>query len=169
MSGHSSRAIRSWQDPRFAIRFWRKVAKSDECWIWTASVDGSGYGQINVGGMNWRAHRMAWTLLRGLIPDGTCVLHNCPGGDNPRCVNPDHLFLGSMRDNTQDMLHKGRDGHGQSPGQKNPNCKLTDEDIRNIRSMRSSGCTLRQIALQFGITEANVSIIALRKGWKHVV
>lgn len=89
-------------------RFWSKVNKTDTCWLWTARTNNWGYGAICAGGMNngWlRAHRVAWELTNGPIPKGAYVLHKC---DVPACVNPDHLWLGSLKDNTQDMMRKGR-------------------------------------------------------------
>lgn len=75
------------------------------CWLWVGSVGKLGYGIVDVNGKHANAHRISWELHRGPIPAGLCVLHQC---DVPGCVNPDHLFLGSLRDNTQDMLRKGR-------------------------------------------------------------
>lgn len=93
-----------------ADRFARFVRYTDDlfgCWLWTGSVNSKGYGRI------WYpphrfvfVHRLAWTLAYGPVPDGLCVLHRC---DTPRCVRPDHLFLGTIRDNNHDMMRKGRD------------------------------------------------------------
>jgi len=149
-----------------SFRFWRHVDKTNGCWLWTASLDGKGYGQFGIEKRSHRAHRVAWELTFGAVPAGLCVLHHC---DNPRCVNPAHLFLGSMKDNTRDMLSKQRDGHGRMPGARNPNAKLTDDDVRTIRRRREEGQKLREIAADYGITEANVSYIFKRKGWKHVI
>lgn len=93
-----------------AERFWPKVHKRDGCWLWTASTDSNGYGQSFIGRLDGRvrlehAHRVAWRLTFGDIPDGLNVLHRC---DVPRCVNPAHLFLGTDRDNIQDAIGKGR-------------------------------------------------------------
>lgn len=94
---------RPWQD-----RFWEKVHKTPTCWIWTASTTEFGYGQLLADGKRQDAHRLSWVLHYGPIPEGKCVLHNCPGGDNPACVRPDHLWLGTKKDNAQDALQKGR-------------------------------------------------------------
>jgi hypothetical protein len=75
------------------------------CWLWTGSPVGIGYGRIRANGRHWLAHRASWRVHRGRIPRGRCVLHRC---DTPACVNPDHLFLGSLKDNAQDALRKGR-------------------------------------------------------------
>lgn len=87
-----------------ADRFWQKVRKSDGCWEWTARVSPEGYGEF-WDDRNVRAHRFSWSLVNGPIPDGLMVCHRC---DNPRCVRPDHLFLGTNRENIRDMMAKGR-------------------------------------------------------------
>jgi hypothetical protein len=101
-------------------RFWEKVAKGDGCWLWTASLGSTGYGQICVRDekgqyRQTKAHRVSWILTNGPIPGGLQVLHKC---DNPPCVNPDHLFLGTAIDNMRDMAAKGR-----HVGTRKPTCK----------------------------------------------
>ena len=88
-------------------RFWNKVDKSGACWLWTASAR-KGYGHFRVGARSKGSHRVSWELERGPIPEGLHVLHNCPGGDNRACVNPDHLWLGTNADNMADKVAKGR-------------------------------------------------------------
>lgn len=101
--------------PQDTARFWAKVerlAGDGACWLWTASVHPEGYGKFRVAGRMDRAHRVSWRLHHGEIPRGMCVLHNCPAGDNPRCVNPAHLWLGSRAENNRDRKAKGR---GRAP------------------------------------------------------
>lgn len=86
-------------------RFWSKVQKTDDCWLWRATRFPKGYGQIKIKGRRRLAHRVAWELTNGPIPDGLQVCHHC---DNPPCVRPDHLFLGTQSDNIQDAVSKGR-------------------------------------------------------------
>jgi hypothetical protein len=96
--------------------FWSRARKSDCCWIWTLTSGqtqlGNSYGTFPVDGVTRRAHRVAWTLAKGAIPAGMFVLHRC---DEPRCVNPDHLFLGDQGANRTDMFLKGRGGRSQTP------------------------------------------------------
>lgn len=101
-------------------RFWSKVDKSSDCWVWTASTIKDGYGQFRGPEGMVLAHRFSYTLQNGVIPDGFCVCHTC---DNPPCVNPSHLFVGTQKTNTQDMMGKGRN---------NPRTKLSDETCLSI-------------------------------------
>lgn len=94
------------QSPDRTKRFWSKVRKTPTCWLWTASLDRYGYGVFSLGrGKNERAHRYSYKAFYGFVPRGKLVLHRC---DNPKCVNPAHLFAGTNRDNTRDMMAKGR-------------------------------------------------------------
>ena len=97
-------------------RFWKHVQKTDSCWLWTGATDEARYGKIRSASSTHElvgAHRVSWELAYGPIPDDLWVLHNCPGGDNPSCVNPDHLFLGTNSDNMLDAAKKGRMSHSR--------------------------------------------------------
>ena len=88
-------------------KFWPKIQKENSCWIWIAAMASNNYGHLVHEGKDLYAHRGSWELHNGKIPNGLCALHKC---DNPSCVNPKHLFLGTYKDNTQDMISKGRRG-----------------------------------------------------------
>ena len=117
------------------------------------------YGRIWYGGAMEYAHRMSWVIRNGPIPDGKYVLHRC---DNPPCVNPDHLFLGTQLDNIQDRHDKGRNGHGQ-------NSSLEADDIRAIRFLQKLSEPQLAIADFFEISNASVSNIVRRITWAHVM
>lgn len=166
-------------------RFWSKVDKDGECWLWTASLGTTGYGQIGHRGKMVKAHRVAWELTNGPIPNGMYVCHQC---DNPPCVRPDHLFLGSPAANTKDMVDKGRAGatlhpervprgdrHGahthpekMARGERHPNTHLTATDVIAIRARFANGEVQQAIADDYGVCRATVQNIAKRKAWGHV-
>lgn len=128
------------------------------CWLWIGAVVANGYGSIKKGITSVRAHRAAWGLFRGPIPNRKCVLHKC---DTPLCVNPDHLFLGSHSDNTFDMINKGR----QSEGEKHPASRLKEADVRSILASTGSESTL---ADKFHVSRATIYLIRNGKRWKHL-
>lgn len=138
-------------------RFWSKVDKTSAtgCWNWTATRNAQGYGAIRHNRKMVAAHRLVWEMTNGPIPDGLDVCHHC---DNPSCVNPSHLFLGTHGDNMLDMAIKERRIF-----------KLTQRDVKEIRRLRSEGRLLSDIAELFGISSSSVSGIALGRTWKHVV
>jgi hypothetical protein len=116
-------------------RFWDKVDKQENgCWMWTASTVKDGYGYYKLSnGKSGRAHRISWELANGDIPKKMCVLHKC---DTPRCVNPDHLFLGTDADNVKDMMQKGRGKWGiPLSGENHYNFKLTDQQVLEIKAL----------------------------------
>lgn len=137
-------------------RFNAKVVRGPDCWLWAGCKHKFGYGKLL--GPSKRvdfAHRISWMLFRGPINDGLYVLHKC---DNPPCVNPDHLFLGTHDDNSKDMVAKGRSGRGRSR-------RLSTDDVWSIRSLFASGAETRQsLSERFGMSRGYVSdIIAMRR------
>lgn len=137
--------------------FWAKVDKSGDCWNWTA-FKSKGYGYIMCGWKNpVRAHRFSWVLHNGDIPDGMFVCHKC---DNPSCVRPDHLFLGTPADNVIDMVQKGR--NVSCPGPKNGVAKLTPEQVRAIYL---DPRTNKEIGASYGIASSLASFIRQRRLW----
>lgn len=146
-------------------RFWSKVDTSGTCWLWTAGTDRKGYGRINWGGKSKEiAPRVSWMLCRGPIPDGMCVLHNCPGGDNPGCVNPDHLFLGTRAVNNADMSAKHRVRHGEQ----HPRARLTQATVDAIRrDYVPYQFGYVRLAAKYGLRESYVIDIVKGRAWRH--
>ena len=144
-------------------RFWGRVRLSgtDECWLWQGGITEKGYGTMWVNRRNVRAHRIAWELVNGPIPDGQCCLHKC---DRRLCVNPSHLFLGNNADNVADMVAKNRQAKGAATG----HTKLTECDVLVIRERLASGETQESIASDFGVGQSSISCVALGLTWKHV-
>ena len=152
------------------IRFWRRVSYSPTgCWEWKGAHANYGYGQVYIGGRIQRAHRIAWEMFYGPIPPGIKVCHAC---DNPPCVRPDHLFLGTQADNLHDMLAKGRHftpfGSREQRGEANLTAKLTEKSVREIRRLGAYGMFQKDIAARYGITLSNVGCILRRETWKHL-
>jgi hypothetical protein len=145
-----------------------QVGEFDECWPWTAAVKPNGYGMMNVHGKTRSAHRLAWTFAHGPIPDGLMVCHHC---DNRKCCNPSHLFLGTARDNTRDMIAKGRfrEPTDRARGGRNGNSKLTGSDVALIRELADQGFTYAVLADKFGVTAPNISMIHKRRTWRQEV
>jgi hypothetical protein len=145
-------------------RFWSKVQRGgpDECWPWTASKTDEGYGSFKWS-VERRAHRAAWILTRGPIPDGLDVCHTC---DNPPCCNPAHFFLGTNGDNNADRHAKGRSGSAR--GEQNGNAKLTASAVLEIRAARKRGVRLIDLATQFGVSIAVVHAAATGKTWRSI-
>lgn len=140
--------------PRDAARFWGRVEKTDGCWLWRAGTN-RGYGIAWVGGRIKKAHRVSWEEVNGPIPPGMFVCHRC---DNPPCVRPSHLFLGTNADNMRDMSEKGR-GYLRSP--------ITAHDAIDIVSLYAFGATQLELARSYGITQSAVSLIVHGKNWSR--
>jgi hypothetical protein len=155
-------------------RFWSKVRKTESCWLWTGAGGGH-YGRLVRGGRLDLSHRVSWELHNGPIPDGLFVLHNCPGGDTPACVNPDHLWLGTGAENSADMVAKGRSARGGHTGRRlrgadNHRARLTEEQVREIRRLHATGeYAFAHLGRQFGIDDTYVARIVRHVAWKHVI
>lgn len=146
-------------------RFYNYVEKTDGCWIWRGPQRERGYGCLYVEGKNIQAHRVSWMVHRGLIPSGLYVCHRC---DNPSCVNPEHLFIGTCADNVRDCHSKGRAarGNGFKAGERHHNAKLTREKAGEIRRRRLAGEVRHTIARDFGVSLTTVTQIASSQRWK---
>lgn len=144
-----------------------KSAGDDACWMWTGAPDREGYGLMytSIDGVkrHYRSNRLSYLIHVGNIPDGMIVCHAC---DNPGCVNPAHLFIGSPAENTHDMLSKGRGGMRNL---RNGRAKITEDDVRQIRILRAQGVRSRVLADRYGISSSMVDNIVRRHSWKHVV
>lgn len=124
------------------------------CWDWTAAKHKNGYGKFGMNGSTALAHRVSYELHLGPVPKGMLVCHRC---DNRACINPEHFFLGTHRDNTGDMTSKGR--HGMA--------KLSEADIRAIRA--ASGIRQVDLAKQFGVGQAQISVIRRGENWHNII
>lgn len=154
------------------VKFWNKVLLSDGCWEWQAYRNSTNYGVRDA----VFAHRIAWMLINGPIPDGLWVLHRC---DNPPCVRPDHLFLGTAQQNTDDMVSKGRAATGDRSGPRKhpenyrrgstiPWAQLTESDIPEIRRRLRAGETSVAIAADYPVGFQAIKRIKYGYAWKHV-
>ena len=141
-------------------RFWNKVERGghDECWLWTASKLRGGYGYFYLNGTA-QAHRIAYELEHGEIPEGQNVCHRC---DNPACCNPTHLFLGTQAENTEDMEAKGRRRTARGEGS---NSKLAVKQVREIRTKYASGHTYVELAEEYGVSFGAIGHIITRYTW----
>ena len=172
-------------------RFWDKVDKSCECWLWTASCKRNAYGGFKLDGKTVGAHRVSWAIANGPIPSGMFVCHRC---DNPRCVNPAHLFLGDAKANAADRNKKKRHAHGATHysvthpeklargdangSRKRPErrprgeaqhlAKLDAARVKAARDMHAMGATIAGLARMFGTGFSAMSSAVKRETWRHV-
>jgi hypothetical protein len=149
-----------------ADRFWGLVDKegplilSDRCWVWISGVTRGGYGIVTIrNGSTMRAHRASWLLANG-DPGDLHVLHRC---DNPPCVRPDHLFLGTNADNIADRAAKGRTLRGES----HPGSVLTESAVATIRRRLAAGDRMKDIALDCQVSDTAIGDIAHGRTWKE--
>lgn len=145
------------------ISLFKHVAFKKDCWLWTGALKENGYGCM---GTNQKSgmypHRVSFELFNGPIPRGLCVLHTC---DNRRCINPDHLWIGTHADNARDMIRKNRARHGE----KHPGAKLTEKDVIFIKNLMSDNAPRdHEIARLFNLKKATISAIRRNKLWINV-
>lgn len=156
-----------------AERFWEKVLISpDGCWLWQGYKDKNGYGVFAVRKkVRAYAHHMAYELTHGPVPQGIFVCHDCPGGDNPACVRPDHMFLGTPKDNTQDAMTKGKMTlgflHNPPQGELNGHARFSNNDVLYIRSLEGQE-SARVVAQRFDTIPAVIYQMWKRVSWKHL-
>lgn len=153
LSGHSNPAP----------DFWGKVFRKgpEECWEWQGSTSKYGYGQIRMNGVLVGAHRYAWEMKHGRPAGSFDVCHRC---DNPACVNPSHLFLGTHQENMEDCAAKGR----TTRGERNAQAKLSAADVRQMHVLSSAGVSQPLIAKRFGVSSSHVCTILSGKRWGHI-
>lgn len=144
------------------VRFWKRVVKSDGCWTWIGAKTNEGYGTFFVYKLQEKiiASRASWMIAHGDIPEGKLVCHHC---DNPACVRPDHLFLGSYTDNMRDARRKGRVAFGED----HSCAKLTEKQVREIISKKGI-YTQKRIGKMYGVTQTMVSRIFRKVAWAHI-
>jgi len=160
-------------------RFWSHVTKgnNNDCWEWFGAHDHFGYGHLKILGKLVSSHRLSWVLHKGKIPLNMCVLHRC---DNPKCINPDHLFLGTKKDNNLDKETKGRANHAfgnrhgryvspwDSRGEKNSNAILTKKQVIMVREMAKKGYSIALLSRKLSVSEGCLRNIVKRRTWKHL-
>lgn len=175
--------------------FWEKADRNRVCWEWQGSryfPPGFPYGRLCVQRKTFKAHRLAWLLTFGDIPKGFCVCHTC---DNPPCVRPSHLFLGTNADNTLDRDRKGRQAKGEKHGaytkpyrlasgdrhgfylhpertprgERNGHAKLTAQEVMAIRERVANGEMKARLAPEYGVTDVTISSIVLGQTWRHLL
>jgi hypothetical protein len=145
-------------------RFDEKIQRSDGCWNWAGAINAQGYGNFWTGKAYMGAHRIAYVVFtREEIPAGKMVCHSC---DNRACVNPSHVFAGTAKENTADMISKGRQSAAVAGGAGHPMAKLNDQAVTSMRAQRTAGKLLREIAAQHDVSEATVSLVCSMKIWK---
>lgn len=162
-------------DSATVARFWRQVAvkKPSECWLWQGAKTRAGYGTLGVKiEGRWKtayAHRFSLEIHKGSIPEDQQACHNCPGGDNPLCVNPYHLFAGSNTANSHDARTKGRlHGRRVATGQQVNTAKLDAAKVIEIRDLSAGGMSSVSIGRRFEVSHKNILSIVHRRTWKHV-
>lgn len=143
-----------------SYRLAKHVRPEGDCLVWVGSRDRRGYGYTSDGTKTVKAHRLSYQVHKGPIPDGLLIMHSC---DNPPCVNPAHLSVGTVRENALDAVAKGR-----MVGSKAGGAKLREEQVLDIRAQLAAGVKRKVIAAEYGVWEGTIRFIELRRNWKHI-
>jgi HNH endonuclease len=150
------------------VRFWKHVDRGDprECWCWIGATTPDGYGQFFLAhGRCVLAHRFLYEHVYGPIPAGKLICHDCPTGDNPACVNPAHLFLGTNTENIHDAIRKGTFHRGE----RSPRSRLTTAQVLAIRATDCSiPGTKTRLAREYGVKTSSIIAVLTRRSWKHL-
>lgn len=149
--------------PKDISRFWSLVNKTDGCWLWKNAPNDSGCAVFSIHCKTYYASRISWVLANGAIPDDLLVCHTC---DNKICVNPNHFFLGTYKDNHDDMAKKGR--RARFIGSKNSQSKLTEDIVKELRKRHQDGESAHSLAPQFGVAPSVALRAINRDTWSHV-
>ena len=157
----------NWKNPnptfsyeQFVIKFWEKVIKTETCWEWTGTITPQGYGYVSFNQKMVSAHRVAFELEIGKIPDDMYVLHSC---DNRKCVNPEHLRAGTAQDNVDDMKERNRSPDRR--GEANGRTILSEKDILDIRS---SQLKTSELMIKYNLGRTAIRDIVNKRSWKHL-
>lgn len=149
-------------DEAFENRFWNRVNRTPlGCWTWNRSTNSGGYGKMEVAGRTVFAHRISAKLTLPDFSHELCVCHTC---DNPPCVRPSHLFMGTYQDNRMDASRKGK-----QRGDTHWKARLTESAVREIRSLYATGSKQTELAVRFNVTQTNISNVVLRKSWAYLM
>ena len=146
-------------------RFLSKVNKTDTCWLWTANKNEDGYGAFYFNKKDRKAHRVAYELWNGEIPADMCVRHTC---DEPSCVNPAHLLVGTHTENMRDKVERGRQRTNPPLGENHKLSKITDDEVREIRVLRGF-YSQTELGKMYNISKSQVYRIYHKKNWKHII
>lgn len=154
-----------------------KIDETTFCWNWTKAFKKFGYGQLWFEGRNWTAHRLSYRMFKGEIPEGLQVCHKC---DNPKCINPSHLFTGTHLDNMRDAYHKGRMRQKLKPpfigpkwkgkrfGESNMRTKFNSQQVIEIRKALKEGAVAAEIAKKYGVHFSTIAHIKTGRSWKYL-
>lgn len=153
-----SRLKKNRRDKFFSRKY---VIKENGCWEWIGTIDNKGYPRF---GRDQLAHRFSYKKFKGEIPKGLCVCHNCPGGDNPKCVNPEHLWLGTQKENILDKGPKGKQSRGESQGQS----KLKESQVKEILTRLKNGELGTELASEFNVSSGLIYHIKKGRAWIHI-